>query len=97
MARRSSGHVNIDIKYIDSRDQYRAVVSICRGRREVVYVGPPKALKIPVDSPKAYDAAARAAISFADKIDALAHAQYDRSGSDIEISRRSASCNVRRR
>jgi hypothetical protein len=68
---RYSGSLRITVEYIDAQydynnpnGQYRCVVSGKFGR-DVVWVGAPKCLMQSVDSPKAFDLAAHAAISFA--------------------------------
>lgn len=100
MARRSSGDVNVDIKYVDSKSAYRAVVTICkqhprdRTEREVVWVDEPHHLTQAVDSPKAYDEAARAAITFAERINASSYADWG--GNRLYVRRKGARCPVRR-
>lgn len=62
MAKRYCGDVSITLEWRDEKNRYRAVV---RGTKttQVVWVGGRGTDA--VDSPKAYDAAARAALSFA--------------------------------
>lgn len=68
-----SGGLKIDIKFNDRTDQYQAKVCAIRGREcETVYVRNPgegatnaHGRRIGVDDPRAYKAAAHAAISFA--------------------------------
>jgi hypothetical protein len=66
MAKRYSGTVTINIKYIDASSQYRCYIdtpiTIARNGC-VVYVRPPAYLDHAVDSAIAYDNAARAAIA----------------------------------
>lgn len=64
MAQRYSGEVRVRIVYVDAEAGYDARVS-WPGGRERVKVGTPAVLTRAVDSPEAYDAAARAAIAFA--------------------------------
>jgi hypothetical protein len=71
MARRWSGNLSIHIKFVDRDNQYKATVCrIAPNRAErdcqVMWVGPPAHLTRAVDSPAAYDDAARAAIAFLD-------------------------------
>jgi len=63
---RFSGQLRVELKLNDRTDQYKAKVCPVRipGERcETVYVGVPKAETRP-SSPRAFDGAARAAISF---------------------------------
>lgn len=55
------------------------------GRRKVIYVGAPAFLSHAVDSPKAYDEAAQAAIAFAD--DEGFDMQPDYTSSGVHVSR----------
>ena len=66
MAVRYSGPFTIRVNFRDRSDDYG--VTISRGKRRVWSgsVGTPRSLSSGVDSPAAYDAAARAALSFAD-------------------------------
>lgn len=66
MAVRYSGPFTIRVNFRDRSDDYG--VTISRGKRRVWSgsVGTPRHLTSSVDSPAAYDAAARAALSFAD-------------------------------
>lgn len=93
MAKRSSGCVNVNIVWVDRTERYRAIVSSPEGR-EVVHVGAPAHLTRAVDNPKAYDDAARAAISFAEKGHAD-HADYTSSG--VKIARKAAPSRCRKR
>lgn len=84
MATRYCGAVRIDIRYIDADCQYAckmALLTVLNGTIHVgtVYVGEPAVLVDAVDSPKAYDNVAHAAMSFStDKESGLP------CGSDIE-------------
>lgn len=62
--KRYSGNITVTITYVDAKDKYKATVSAGE-QRGTVYVGPPRHLTRSVDSPEAFDDAARAAISFA--------------------------------
>ena len=64
MAKRYSGDVVVSVTWSDSRDAYKATVS-AHGEKWSGWVGAPRAMRIAVDSPQAYDDAAHAAISFA--------------------------------
>lgn len=98
MAKRSSGCVNVSIVWVDRTSQYRAVVSSPEGR-EVVLVGAPRVMARGVDHPDAYDAAARAAISFAGDAHVNHAAWGGNPNSGLKISRRAApaACKNRRR
>lgn len=65
--RRFSGNLKMELSFNDRSNQYK--VRVCpkvRGEKcATVFVRPPRALERAVDSPRAYDQAARAAISFA--------------------------------
>ncbi len=65
MATRTCGKVKIQCTYRDASDDYRCVLSVGGKKRGVQYVGAPAHKTMPVDSPKAYSAAAHAALSFA--------------------------------
>lgn len=66
MAKRYSGRAVVTVLYDDRRGDYKATVAI--GKRNVWSgrIGEPKSRTIAVDSPKAYDDTAHAALSFAD-------------------------------
>ena len=84
--RRFSGNVKIELSYNDRTNQYRARLCPTRvraARCETVYVKPPARLERAVDSPRAFDQAARAALSFSKE--AQEHAAH--SGSTWSISR----------
>jgi hypothetical protein len=112
MATRYSGNITVRLTYVDrpppgtfhdNRGGYKATVS--QGREhQTIWVGEPAHLTHAVDSPAAYDDAARAAISFAlDENDEWGIQILDESGVDsddhgIRVSRkRSARSNARRR
>lgn len=81
MAQRYSGQVRVSIVYVDAEAGYDARVS-WPGGRERVKVGTPAAVAThAVDSPLAYDAAARAAIAFAG--DAGDYADHGGAGSGV--------------
>lgn len=67
MAKRVSGRVSVRLTYLDEDNVYKCRVSNLDGEGSPikVYVNPPKCSQLSVDSPEAYDNAARAAISFA--------------------------------
>ena len=65
MAIRYSGDVRVRILYSDARSAYLANVS-WPGGRTLIVVGEPSVLTHAVDSSVAYDAAARAAVVFAE-------------------------------
>lgn len=71
-AKRYSGSIVIRVTYLDYAHtgrldgEYRCFLRRADGKaRTTIYVGVPASTKLPVDSPEAFDAAARAAISFA--------------------------------
>jgi hypothetical protein len=67
MARRYSGKVTVSILWDDHDNRYAARVKADGSEQPIfVTVGAPKILEHAVDSPEAYDAAAKAAIAFAD-------------------------------
>lgn len=96
MATRYSGQVRVRLVYVDARSGYDARVSWPDGR-ERVKVGEPKTLTHAVDSPAAYDAAARAAIAFAGNAGNYAdHGGPDSGVHDgIVVSRKSTRSNYR--
>lgn len=72
MPLRYSGNVIVRIEYIDPKagdyrqhGHYKCWLS-WPGGRNIVFVEPPKHLTMAVDSPKAFDASAHAALSFTD-------------------------------
>ncbi len=67
MAKRYSGRATVTVTYDDRRGDYKATVAI--GKRNVWSgrIGEPASRTIAVDSPKAYDSTAHAALSFADE------------------------------
>jgi hypothetical protein len=65
MAIRYSGALIVRVTWSDRLNLYNATVSWEGGSRRI-QVGAPAYLRVPVDSPEAYDATAKAAISFAD-------------------------------
>lgn len=78
MAKRYCGEVTIELYWDDKKERYRSVVR-CVKASTVIWVGRPAAAHGAVDAPRAYDAAARAALSFAmeeegDRGEALADA-----------------------
>lgn len=85
-ARRFSGRLKIELNFNDRTNQYKArLCPVVKGERcETVYVGPPRHLTRAVDSPRAYDDAARAAIAFSS--DTIQN-QAAYSGSGYAISR----------
>lgn len=93
-ARRFSGNLKIELSFNDRSNQYKArlcpVAPLWRGKPqtscETVYVGLPRHLERAVDSPRAYDQAARAAISFS-RPETQEYAQGDRQGRTWHISR----------
>ena len=64
MATRYSGKLTIRIVFVDADNQYEARVSRQGKHLSTMYVGTPKVLPRSVDSPLAYDLAARAALNF---------------------------------
>ena len=89
MATRYSGDVKVQILWKDRESQWRAVVKVPSERPKVIWVGRAPADRNAVDSPAAYDDAARSAISFADDegLDVSRHAQVDAKGQGWAISR----------
>lgn len=85
MAMRYSGQVTVSIRFDDRNDQYVASVQ-SPGGRETVHV-PWKWSTKGVDTPEAYDDAARAAISFAERTKAGDYATYDESGTSAHVGR----------
>ena len=80
MATRKSGRVRVVCKFEDRGSRYRCVVKTPE-EKATVYVGEPRSLTVAVDSPKAYDSAARAALSFAaEEIDVERFAAFTGSG-----------------
>ena len=77
MAKRRCGKHEVSIVWSDTRDLY--VAKIKEGGRTVStqYVGRPPASRLAVDSPKAYDEAARAALSFAEHEGAISEVACD--------------------
>jgi len=63
------------------RDEYHVSIKLPNGDRETVVVGAPAHMRIAIDSPQAYDDAARAALAFAehDGLDVAEHAEFDES------------------
>ena len=88
MATRYSGSVKVTLLWKDRETQYRCVVKVPGERAKVIWVGAPAHLTVGVDSPKAYDSTARAALSFADDegLEVSNHADHD--GSSWAISRK---------
>lgn len=92
--RRFSGNLKIELSFNDRTNQYRAklcpLTRLWRGKAqepcETVYVRPPRSMERAVDSPRAYDDTARAAISFA-RPDVQEYAWGDRKGRTWHISR----------
>lgn len=81
MTTRYSGNVKVNIVWLDSKDQYKADVSVGGKRGKTIYVGAPRVMIHGVDHPSSFDSAARAAISFAaDEGLDVDGAEYDRSG-----------------
>lgn len=78
MAKRYSGDVSMRLSYRDAHDDYKVTLS-SGGRRKVVYT---------VDSPKAYDDTARAAIAFAEDEGFDMQPDYTDSGVRVTRSRR---------
>lgn len=87
MAKRYSGDVSMRLSYRDAHDDYKVTLS-SGGRRKVVYVLPPAILQHTVDSPKAYDDTARAAIAFAEDEGFDMQPDYTDSGVRVTRSRR---------
>jgi hypothetical protein len=97
-ATRYSGNVRLKISYDDARNEYRAAISVLAptstgGRiyalRTKQVVGRPPAASGGVDSPVAFDEAAKAALSFAmheDKIDS-SDLQYNWDTEQIHVTR----------
>jgi len=89
MAIRYSGSLRIAVAFDDRRNAYKASVSH-RGRSLWSgYVGAPASSRLAVDNPLAYDAAARAALSFArhDAAEVDQFADYDERGGGWMTSR----------
>jgi hypothetical protein len=91
--RRFSGRLKIELNFNDRTNQYKARLCPVVGHSkwdppacETVYVGPPRVLDRAVDSARAFDNAARAAISFA-RDDIQEYAQHDRNLTTWHISR----------
>lgn len=84
MATRYSGSLTVRISWVDRHDLYDASVSWKGGGPIKVMVGHPPASRLSVDSPEAYDSAAKAAIAFADdeyrEFGISDMAEYDDSG-----------------
>jgi hypothetical protein len=70
-AKRYSGSISIRVTYLDYvhtgrlNGEYRCFLR-ANNARCTIYVGVPASTLLPVDSPEAFDSAARAAIGFAD-------------------------------
>lgn len=96
MAQRYSGQVRVRVVYVDATAKYDARVSWLDGRERVM-VGTPSMLMHAVDSPEAYDAAARSAIAFAGNAgDYADHGGPDSGVHDgIVVSRKSTRSNYR--
>lgn len=92
MAKRYSGRCVVTVVYDDRRSDYKATVAI--GGRNVWSgrIGEPRSRTISVDSPKAYDQTAHAALSFADdEVGGIGDvAAYDNDGMGWHIGRSSA-------
>ena len=88
MATRYSGSVKVTLLWKDRENQYRCVVKVPGERAKVIWVGAPAHLTVGVDSPKAYDSTARAALSFADDEGLEVSNHADHTGSDWAISRK---------
>lgn len=90
MATRYSGSVKVTLLWKDRENQYRCVVKVPGERAKVIWVGAPAHLTVGVDSPKAYDSTARAALSFADDegLPVSNHADTDAMGQGWAISRK---------
>lgn len=90
--RRFSGRLKITLSFNDRTNQYKArLCPVVNKPRwgvgcETVFVGPPAHLVRAVDAPRAWDDAARAAISFA-RDDVQEYAQGDGRGRTWHISR----------
>lgn len=98
MAKRYSGLATVTVNYDDRRSDYKATVTI--GKRNVWSgrVSEPRSRTLAVDSPKAYDEAAHAALSFAvDDHPELAGAgiEYDDAGYGWHITRTKAKRSAR--
>lgn len=103
--RRFSGDVKIELSFNDRTNQYKAklcpVRPLWKGkaqtRCETVLVGLPKGrLERAVDSPRAYDQAARAALSFSKEAQDYAAGSRDGSGWHISRGRRRRAKALRR-
>jgi hypothetical protein len=66
MTRRYSGEVTVYITWLDATEQYGAKVKPPGEPSVYIAVGAPRLLEHAVDSPPAYDAAAKAALAFAE-------------------------------
>lgn len=92
MAKRYSGRCVVTVVYDDRRSDYKATVAI--GGRNVWSgrIGEPRSRTISVDSPKAYDQTAHAALSFADdEVGGIGDvAAYDNDGMGWHIGRSAA-------
>jgi hypothetical protein len=98
MAKRYSGLATVTLTYDDRRGDYKASVSVGGHSVWSGRVGAPRSGGGAVDSPKAYDDTAHAAISFAvDEHPDLADGvvEYDRDGYGWHISRSPAKRSVR--
>lgn len=89
MATRYCGKVKIGCTYRDRENDYRCTMSAGGKRIGVEYVGAPRHLTHAVDSPKAYDDAAHAALSFASSEGKLDERDLDFTDSGYRIRRAS--------
>lgn len=85
MATRYSGTLKINVLYNDRQDAYRASISRKGKSLWSGWIGRAPASRLAVDSPEAYDAAARAALAFADDdgADVSDYADFTDSGYNV--------------
>lgn len=92
MARRISGNAVVIVHYKDDLDKYagRIIDSLKRSSSYRFVIYPPQTIIIPVDSPEAYDDAAKAALAFAEEDGHEVNLDYDESGNVMVFRNRMA-------
>lgn len=95
-AMRYSGDARVRVTYLDTPDGlpenrnggYRCFVRTDAGETYTCVVGAPQVLEHAVDSPEAFDDAAKAALAFADHEGISAQCEYDDELTDRVVHRR---------
>ncbi len=87
MATRVCGRVKINCVYRDRTSDYQCSLSVNGQRRGTEFVGIPRSLQVAVDSPKAYDDTAHAALSFALSEGKISEDELDLTDSGYRIQR----------